>query len=118
MQGNSIRLRLTQSEMRTLQESGRVAERVSFGPDALTYTLEKTPASVMSARFADGQITVFVPEAKAEDWISTDLAGLEHTADLGNGESLRILVEKDFKCLTVRPGEDESDNFENPNGAC
>jgi uncharacterized protein DUF7009 len=118
MQGNSIRLRLSQTEVLQLQQSGRVAGRVEFGTTTLTYALEKSPAKTMNARFAEGKVTVFVPEAKAEEWASTDLVGLEHTTDLGTGKSLRILVEKDFKCLTVGPGEDESDNFENPNGAC
>jgi hypothetical protein len=31
---------------------------------------------------------------------------------------LRIVVEKDFACLTAREGEDESDNFPNPNPTC
>jgi len=118
MQGNSIRLRLTQTEVGSLNEKGRVSARVKFGSGALAYSLEKTSTGEMSARFADGNITVFLPEAKAMEWATTGLTGLEHNADIGNGENLRIIVEKDFKCLTVRQGEDESDNFENPNGAC
>ena len=118
MQGNSMRLRLTQSEVNSLEESGRVEERVNFGPSTLTYALEKMTSGLISARFADNCITVFLSEAKAKEWASTDRTGFENIAPTEHGESLRILVEKDFKCITPRPGEDESDNFENPNGAC
>jgi hypothetical protein len=31
---------------------------------------------------------------------------------------LRILVEKDWNCLTPRAGEDDSDSFANPNKSC
>jgi hypothetical protein len=43
------------------------------------------------------------------------LASLQPTA---SDAELRIVVEKDFACLTAREGEDESDNFANPNATC
>ena len=36
---------------------------------------------------------------------------------LGDG-TLSLLIEKDFKCLTPREGEDEYDGFANPNLTC
>ena len=36
---------------------------------------------------------------------------LEGVQPNGNGEGLRVLVEKDFPCLTARPNEDDSDAF-------
>jgi hypothetical protein len=43
------------------------------------------------------------------------LAGTQPAAQ---DAELRIVIEKDFACLTVREGEDESDNFPNPNPRC
>ena len=118
---NSLRLRLTQPEVRQFEETGRVEARVRFGPAAtetLVYSLERTKASEMGASFASSHIRVFVPEAMSSGWTATDQVGMEHSMDLGNGEALRILVEKDFKCLTERAGEDESDHFPNPSEHC
>jgi len=47
-------------------------------------------------------------------WATTDLVGLEHQIQLKGEEKLAILIEKDFKCLQERPGEDEEDMFPNP----
>jgi hypothetical protein len=72
----------------------------------------------IGAAYGANQIKVFLPDAQATTWFETDLIGLEHNMPLGNGAFLKILVEKDFQCLTPRPGEDEGDNFPNPKGAC
>jgi hypothetical protein len=37
---------------------------------------------------------------------------------VGDGKTLRILVEKDFACLTKPPHEDDADAFPNPNKSC
>ncbi len=34
--------------------------------------------------------------------------------DVDDGDSLKILVEKDFACLAPREGEDESDMYPHP----
>ena len=117
MQGNSIRLRLSQGEVRRLGETGRVEESVRFGPDSantLTYAVESGSVPALHATFSQGLITVHVPSDKIREWISTDLVGMEDTMAVREGLPLRILIEKDFKCLSER-GEDESDNFPNPN---
>jgi hypothetical protein len=120
MQGNSIRLRLSQGEVRILGELGRVEESVQFGPnpaEVLSYALESSNLPALHASFSQGLITVHAPYDTVRNWLSTELVGLEETMSLGDGRSLRILVEKDFKCLSER-GEDESDNFPNPNQTC
>jgi len=116
--GNSIRLRLSRSEVEELEQSGRVGDKISFGPnpnDSVTYGLEADPSarSVFAHRSPDS-ITIFVPKDKASEWTSSELVGFEGNQDIGNGDSLSILVEKDFQCLQAREGEDESGNFPNP----
>ncbi|MEK7255155.1 MAG: hypothetical protein AAB316_10450 [Bacteroidota bacterium] len=121
IQGNSIRLRLSQSEVRRFVETGVVKDSIRFGvmPEASRFfSLEKADVPALNAAFADSQIKISIPANFAGEWASSDQISMEHEADLGNGERLKILVEKDFQCLTDRPGEDESDNFPNPNASC
>ncbi|RMG79842.1 MAG: hypothetical protein D6714_15690, partial [Bacteroidetes bacterium] len=115
MAGNSIRLRLSQGEVRQFAESGRVEETVRFAENTLlTYVLEKGAGDALSARLEGSKITVEVPDKKGMEWAKTDLVGIEGSLEITPGERLKILVEKDFKCLAPRAGEDESDNFPHP----
>lgn len=121
IQANSIRLRLSQSEVQAFAETGRVEDRIQFGTgpgESLAYIMERAAGRQLSAAYAAGQIIIFVPADAGSEWAATDQVAMENEMDLGEGNTLRILVEKDFKCLTERAGEDESDNFPNPNVRC
>jgi hypothetical protein len=118
--GNSLRLRLSQSEVTALAASGKVEDRISFGKSAgqsLTYTLLTADVPNISASFDNGAIRVDVPRDLARNWAGSDEVSLKAEQPLDSGDSLKILIEKDFKCLTPRD-EDESDNFPNPNKSC
>ncbi len=113
---NSIRLRLEASEVRALAETG-VVETVTAFPRGrrLTYAVESSPASVMpTARFSKKRVTVRLPESSVLAWADSDQVSIEGEELLDNGDVLRLLVEKDFRCLMPRPDEDESDLFPNP----
>jgi len=43
-----------------------------------------------------------------------DEVSLQAEQPLGDGENLKLLVEKDFRCLSPREGEDDADLFPNP----
>jgi hypothetical protein len=118
IKGSSLRLRLTQGELRDLAESGAVEERVPFGGNAaLIYRLKQDPSTPeISATYAENVIEIRVPERAAREWRGTDLVTLEHSQKVSGGE-LRIVLEKDWACLAPREGEDESDNFPHPNSA-
>jgi hypothetical protein len=123
IKGNSLRLRLTKSEVEEFARSQRFEEKICFGKntdECLTYALEKSSEKQVSATFTKGRITVFVPEATAQNWVKTDQVGFEAEQKIDNQNVLRILVEKDFACLTPRKNEDESDNYPHPkeNQAC
>lgn len=117
---DSVRLRLTRGEVASLVEGGRVDAEVRFGPapgERLSYSIVLGGTSLV-ARFSDGRIEVSVPEASARSWASSDVVGFEHVQEVGGGRTLRILVEKDFACLTTRPHEDDADAFPNPKASC
>lgn len=115
---NSIRLRLTRTEVDTVCSEGMVSARVSFpGGAVLDYVLESTAAVVKpTARFGDGALAVSLPESEVQDWASTEQVSIAAEEILDDGDYLKILVEKDFACLAPREGEDESDMFPHPLG--
>jgi hypothetical protein len=120
IKGDSLRLRLTQGEVRTLAESGSVEDRVRFGAGAaLVYRLRRDPsAAAIAASYVNGAVEVRLPEGAALGWCKSNEVTLQGAQPAAPDAELRIVVEKDFACLTVREGEDESDNFPNPNPSC
>lgn len=115
IRGNSLRLRLTQGEVRALAEQGVVEDRTEFpGGQALVYRLRSEKESNdITARYTNNLMEIISPEPMAARWCGTDLVTLSASQPLASGE-LRIVLEKDFACLAPREGEDESDNFPHP----
>ncbi len=117
--GNSIRLRLSKTEVAAFGATGMITTAIEFATNSLQYVLKKeTNADAIYADMANNTITVFIPTSMATDWVNTDIIGLEYTMNLLNGNKLHILVEKDFKCIDSASGEDQTDNYENPNKNC
>ena len=105
---NTLRFRLSQSDVAQLKESARVEESVVFREGDLRYAIELRPADGIAASFDRGRILVTVPETLGRDWIEGDQEGIE------NGEgSPKIVIEKDFQCLH-QEGAAEADAFPNP----
>lgn len=123
IRGNSVRLRLTKTEVNQLGEGQAVHERTHFlGGAVFNYILETSPnAASIEARYADACMTVTLPFAVAKGWaFSEDVAlQFEQMISASDEGKLFILVEKDFACLKPRQHEheDESDMFSNPNAA-
>lgn len=117
IKGNSIRLRMTRSEVDALASEGSVEERTMFGAvddDVFSYRIERGESNIVTASFSGGRITVGVPAAIVHEWASGEQLGFSGRQVLEDGSVLDILVEKDLACLKPREGEDESDNFPNP----
>lgn len=116
---NSLRLRLTQTEVDTFQATRKVACAIAFPNDTqLHYTLLWGTGDAYAARFDGQEIEVVVPDNVGKTWLAPTEVGMEQQVALPNGGSLRLLIEKDFACLTERVDEDESDMFPNPNANC
>lgn len=116
---NSLRLRLTQSEVDTFQQDGSVSGAINFpNGRSMIYSLNKNNGNNFAAEFNGAQMLVSVPESAFSTWLKPTEVGMEDRLDLEGGETLRLLIEKDFACLTERVDEDESDNFPNPNANC
>jgi len=113
---NSIRLRLSQTEVDLMGKDGLVSARVRFADGAeLVYSLESSPACVDPvAKFENGSLSVRLPESTVTDWASSEQVSISAEQGLDTGGYLQILIEKDFACLAPREGEDDSDMFPNP----
>lgn len=117
IQDNSVRLRLTQSEVNNFAEKGNVEAKTVFGDSpqsTLTYALVRADCNELKAEFKNNRIEISVPEKLATVWTSTELVGLDNNPATNGESGLKILVEKDFACLKAREGEDESDMFPHP----
>lgn len=113
IRADSLRLRLTRSEIDLLCQRGRVSQTIHFGPgSALEYAVELSDGERPLARFADATITLALPRALARAWADGDDVGIEASQALAEGE-LALLIEKDFNCLIPR-GEQDADAFPNP----
>ncbi len=120
IRGNSIRLRLDRTEIARLGSEGRVEDRLSFGPGPeLVYALEhRTQDAALAAAFDGVRVTVFISPDAAERLLKTEDVGIECDQPIDGDNNLRLLVEKDFACLTHRTGEDDSNAFDNPMAHC
>ena len=114
IKGNSLRYRLTRPEVEKFYQTGYLEEKIDFVGSSLHYCLCTTNQEKLSASFYDNQITVYIPASRIEEWKTTDRVGFEDEMKLENsGETLHLLVEKDFTCLE-KVAEDQSDNYPNP----
>jgi hypothetical protein len=106
---NSMRLRLSQSEVAQLAATGSVDERIEFESDqTLCYVLESADREDVVALFENNSIRVLLPAKVVKRWAGSDETGIE-----GQCGPLLVMVEKDFQCLH-RDAEQDADAFPNP----
>jgi hypothetical protein len=117
IKGNSLRLRVSRSELARFQAGGRIEETIHFtaAPEAtLTYALESAlKPSPVTVRYGSREVTVILSKDRARIWGEQSEIGVYTTLDMGPAGSLEVGVEKDFACLD-RSDEDNSDTFANP----
>lgn len=107
---DSIRLRLKQSEVKTLAEGGEVVETCPTLPVAMQYALRPDAAAPGLRASADGaRLTVLIPSPWLAGWDSDDRVGFEDTTG-----PIHLLIEKDFKCANPSSPKDNDDCYENP----
>jgi len=113
--GNSIRLRLTQTEVLKLHTVGNVCESTQFGPNNFfEYELTLTDNSDLMVTFHNRKISVALPKSIGEPWSKGAKISIRQIIRMEGGNDLSVLIEKDFKCKTERIGENEDDMFPNP----
>lgn len=119
IKGNSIRLRLSKTDIRQLRENGIVSESTAFGGSStFVYALEiRERASSIGASFSEGRLLVWLPSEQALLLTDTSQMGVEARQPTGEKDDLFLLIEKDLQCLE-NSREDQSDMFDNPKKSC
>jgi hypothetical protein len=112
IKGNSLRYRLSKSDVDKFCSNGYLEETTDFGSQKLIYALQREDAQELQATLDSNKITVTMPTIMATEWQQTDRVGFD-----GQHNKLSLLIEKDFQCLD-NVAEDQSDNYPNPAGAC
>lgn len=111
---NSVRYRLTQSEVKQFCETGKVVAYTPFSESQLSYqVIQKDEIDTLNAHFENGQISLEVPSHLAKNWNTDERVGFSHEQQLEDGSILHLLIEKDFVCMD-NTMEDQSDNYPNP----
>jgi hypothetical protein len=118
IRGNSLRFRLTRIEVADFVRLGRLENSIPLGPgpnQRLTYTLLSEPGlSSLTLRHEPAAIQIIVPQALAVEWAGSERVGLYGEPTWPNGETTRLIVEKDFQCLDKRHGEIIEDAYPHP----
>ncbi|MEL7296282.1 MAG: hypothetical protein AAGJ86_01405 [Pseudomonadota bacterium] len=106
--GDSLRLRLSQSEVVEVAEGGSVANRTRFpGGSSLQFVLRQHAAPQWQARISDNAVLIDAPAPTVMQWAKGDDVSIDASLSIAADATLTILVEKDFACLTSRPGDED-----------
>lgn len=118
IQGNSLRLRVSRSEVARLLSGDCLEETIYFAPDPaarFTFALQQESRVRRPAvHYAGNRVTISIPPDQANAWDVSDEVGIAEEVALGDFGSLALLIEKDFACLD-RSEEGNQDTFPNPN---
>ena len=115
IRGNSVRVRLTQSEVSRLATGKSVEQITEFSPTSTLVSLVKPTSQIRAATvmFRDGRLSVLLPLVDVRDWAQSNHVSIEASQAIGPDRALGILIEKDFECLHSR-AEGNADAFPNP----
>ena len=105
IRGNSLRLRVSKTELAKIAETGKVEDVVRFSSEqGLRYGIEVRPTGAVTAAFADAAIVVALPKARLDLWLRPSEVSVEGSQPIGGGKVLQIVLEKDVG--PARRGDD------------
>jgi len=109
IRGNSLRLRVSKTELAKISETGKAEDTVRFSSEqGLRYGIEVRPTGAVTATFAESAILVTLPKARLDLWLRPGEVSVEGSQPIGGGKVLQILLEKDEARLGRGSGEDDS----------
>jgi hypothetical protein len=114
IKGDSIRFRLTQTEVKELSENGEIYDSTNFGNLKLSYSvvLNKNIDN-LNVRFENNGIILEMPVSIGKYWYTNDIITFDHNFITSKKNELYLLLEKDFTCLN-NTIEEQLDNYPNP----
>ncbi|MBT8283427.1 MAG: hypothetical protein KJO86_06785 [Muriicola sp.] len=113
IKGDSVRFRLTKTEVEELCSKGTIEEVTHFKNKSFVYAVKRTTKEGIYTTFEQDAITLHVDERLLDGWNHNDKVGFDYVEKIDSETTLSLLLEKDFVCLDERL-EDQSDNYPNP----
>jgi hypothetical protein len=118
LKGNSLRFRVSPSEVGQLLRDGAIREHVQLTAnpkDRLTYSVVSSLSGfATTVAYQSGNVTVCVPQLELQRWAGGDDVGVYVDVPISSDRALSVAIEKDFACLDRSDAENE-DTFPNPN---
>ena len=101
-----LRLRLSQSDVARLAETGGIEERIDFPGRPLNFALQSGPED--QARFEGDTVRITAQADEIKAWIESDREGISFEQ-----AGMKVAIEKDFRCVH-RDSPEDTDSFPNP----
>ena len=117
IKGNSLRLRLLRSEVDRLEKGHCVEEVIHLGSDPfakLGYSLcVRSQREPIEVEYLPPQLCVYLSLEACAQWFNEHEIGVSTHLTMTDGNTLSVLIEKDFACLDASE-EENKDTFANP----
>jgi hypothetical protein len=108
IRGNSVRLRVTKTELAKIADTGKIDDLVRFSSEqSLRYGIEVRPTGAVTAAFTGAELLVALPKARLDLWLRPTEVSVEGSQPIGGGKVLQIVLEKDDR--TPRGSGDDPD---------
>lgn len=96
IRGNSLRLRVSKTELARIAETGKAEDTVRFSSEhSLRYGIEVRPTGAVTATFSAAGIFVALPKPRLDLWLRPNEVSVEGSQPIGGGKVLEIALEKD-----------------------
>ena len=108
IKSNSLRYRLTRTDVDILAKEGYLEDQINFPGNPLLFAIQLTDGEALISSYIHNKITISMSHNMIAELNETDRVGFADT----DGQ-VHLLIEKDFVCLD-EVAEDQSDNYPNP----
>jgi hypothetical protein len=96
IRGNSIRLRVSKTELARIAETGTAEDSVRFTSAVeLKYGIDVRPTGAITAAFDGASLRVTLPKSLLDLWVRPEELSVEGSQPIGGGKALQIVLEKD-----------------------
>lgn len=110
LENNSLRLRVSKSDLAQLQMSGIIINEVNFINNKFQYVLCTYEDIQVDVIYREDVLRISLPKNLAKNWIDSDQVGIQATIPVSADCYLYVLVEKDFPCKT-NTNEEKQNTF-------
>jgi hypothetical protein len=106
------------TEVDALIETSQISAVTVFpGSRTLTTEIVLEEVDLVDVSLKNSKITISIPTHLLTGWNINDQVTHQWQIAIGKDHFMDLYLEKDFRCLTERPGEDESALYPNPREA-